>query len=228
MDKKLNEFQQIGTLHGTDKVTHHGYHYFYPTHLDFLKNEKFNLLEIGFEYGKSARLWKDYFKNAKIFSMDINTSNEIDEITVLKGDQGKRADLEEVARIIKVASVIVDDASHHPIHQIETFNFLFRNLLAPGGVYIIEDIECSYWHESSSLYGYQIGIFNAVEFTKKFVEYINSEFSGKENVLFISSITYGQNCIIIRKQTEDEMAYFNRSYRYLNNLAKNYADTLKK
>ena len=45
---------------------------------------------------------------------------------------------------------------------------------------------------------------------------INAEFSGKKNYLKISSITYGQNCIIIKKQTEEESNYFNREYRFKN------------
>ena len=32
--------------------------------------------------------------------------------------------------------------------------------------------------------------------------------------LDISSITYGQNCIIITKQTEEEKSFYNREYRF--------------
>jgi len=46
------------------------------------------------------------------------------------------------------------------------------------------------------------------------IDKINAEFSGKRNDLEVSSITYGQNCIIITKQSEDEKRYFDRSYRF--------------
>jgi len=214
----MNEFKELGTKHGTDKSTHHGYHYFYPKHLEGLRNDEFNMLEIGYQGGHSCRMWEEYFKNAKVFAMDINIEGHFDNHVVLKGDQSNLDDLQKVVNEIGIAKFIIDDGSHHPIHQIETFNFLFKNLLEPGGVYIIEDIECNYWNEDSNIYGYRIGVFNAVDYTKKLIDDINGEFSKRENKLGISSMTYGQNCIIITKQTEQEKLYFNRGYRFAENI----------
>ena len=53
----MNEFYEMGKKYGTDKVDHHGYHFFYPKHLQFLRNEKFRMLEVGYKYGDSARMW---------------------------------------------------------------------------------------------------------------------------------------------------------------------------
>jgi hypothetical protein len=91
---------------------------------------------------------------------------------------------------------------------------LFKNLLEPGGVYIIEDIELSYWNPESTLYGYKSGYFNLVDSFKKYQEMINSEFTGVNNLLDISTITFAQNCIIITKRTDEEKAYFDRPYRF--------------
>ena len=41
--------------------------------------------------------------------------------------------------------VIIDDGSHIPWHQIFTLETIFDTFLKDGGVYIIEDIETSYW-----------------------------------------------------------------------------------
>ena len=52
----------------------------------------------------------------------------------------------------------------HPLHstplplslshpQVSTFDYLFCHLLLPGGTYIIEDVETSYWTQNG-LYGY--------------------------------------------------------------------------
>lgn len=210
----MNEFQHLGNKYGTDKSSHHGYHYFYPKHLEALRKDKFNMLEIGYSDGNSCRMWEEYFPNANIYSMDINIEGQFNNHTVFKGDQSNFDDLKRVNDSIVSARFIIDDASHHPMHQIETFNILFKSLLEPGGIYIIEDIECNYWNSESKLYGYRVGFFSSVEHTKKLVDYVNSEFSGKENKLEISSITYGQNCIIITKQTEEEKNYFNRGYRF--------------
>jgi hypothetical protein len=43
---------------------------------------------------------------------------------------------------------------------------------------------------------------------------INSEFTGVRNHLNISSILFGQNCIIITKRTQEQIDYFNREYRF--------------
>lgn len=207
-------FKELGQKYNTDKVTHHGYNYFYPRYLESFRNESFKMLEIGYLEGQSCQMWQEYFPNANIFAMDINIEGEFDNHTVIKGDQSNIDDLTKVSNKIGMARFIIDDGSHHPIHQIETFNFLFKNLLEPGGVYIIEDIECNYWNENSAVYGYRIGVFNSIDYTKKFIDCINSEFSKTENLLKISTITYAQNCIIVTKQTKEEENYFNRSYRF--------------
>lgn len=210
----MSDFYDLSAEFGTDKVLHHGYHFYYPKHLERLRDEQFNMLEIGYQGGHSCRMWERYFPKANVFAMDIGVEGQFDGHTVFRGDQGNPADLRNVIEKIGKAKFILDDGSHHPVHQIETFNILFEYLLEPGGVYVIEDIECNYWNQESNIYGYRIGFFNAVDYTKKLVDHVNSEFSGKENRLRISSITYGQNCVIIEKQTEEEMRYFDRPYRF--------------
>jgi hypothetical protein len=210
----MNDFKQLSLKFGTDKVTQHGYNYFYPKHLEVLRKDKFNMLEIGYATGNSCRMWEEYFPHANVFAMDIDVEGKFDNHIVFKGDQSNIEDLQRVANKLGTTRLIIDDGSHHPIHQIETFNFLFKNLLEPGGVYIIEDVECNYWNSETKIYGYRIGFFNAIDYTKKLVEHVNAEFSGIQNKLEISSITYGQNCIIITKQTEEEKNYFNREYRF--------------
>ena len=212
----MNDFDELGTKHGTDKVTHHGYQFFYPRYLEHLRDQKFRMLEIGYGSGASARMWEEYFPKAEVFAMDISASGTYGRHEVIQGDQGDFADLRKVAETVGAARLVLDDGSHHPFHQFETFNFFFRNLVEPGGVYIIEDVECNYWNPEASIYGYRIGFFNAVDASTKLIDMINSEFSGKLNSLEISSITYGRNCIIITKQTEEEKKYFDRDYRFSN------------
>lgn len=208
----MSSFYELGAKHGTDKVTHHGYHFFYPRFLEPLRGERFTLLELGYAQGKSARMWEEYFPHAEIFAMDINKSGRFGRHEVIQGNQDSLEDLQRVAARLGSARVIIDDASHHPVHQYESFNFFFRNLLEPGGVYIIEDTECNYWHPESSIYGYRIGFFNAIEQTTKLVDLVNAEFSGANNDLGVSTLSYGQNCIIITKQTPQERAHFDRPY----------------
>ena len=172
------------------------------------------MLEIGYYRGESARMWEEYFPQARVFAMDIKTSGSFDGHEVIQGDQSKTEDLQRVAARVGPCKVIIDDGSHHPVHQFETFNYLFSNLLEPGGVYIIEDVECNYWHPESTVYGYRIGFFNAIETSTKLIDLVNAEFSGRNNTVGISTVSYGQNCIVITKQTAEERAHFERSYHY--------------
>ena len=117
---------------------------------------------------------------------------------------------------INLCDIILDDGSHVPEHQIDSFVYLFKNLLSPGGVYVIEDIECSFWDSESEIYGYKVGNHNILNYLSRVPYEVNSEFSNFKNKLEISSITYGHNCIIITKKTEEEILFTNREYRFKN------------
>jgi hypothetical protein len=211
----MKSFKELSELYGTDKVTYHGYHFFYPKFLESLRNNQFNMLEIGWGLGASVKVWNDYFPNANIFVMDINVEYIDGRQTIIKGDQSNESDLIRIKDQIKSAKFIIDDGSHNPTHQLNTFYYLFDNLLEPGGIYIIEDIELSYWNPESSLYGYKAGNINILHNMLKCNEMINQEFTKIKNTLDISTITYGQNCIIITKRDIEESNYFNREYRFL-------------
>lgn len=230
----MNLFQNFGSQSGTDKITHHGYHRFYPKYLDPIRHTVNSMLEIGIEQKKSLPLWLNYFPNASIYGIDINFEYITDRVQIFKADQSSLKDLEKVVNSIQQKNVdfIIDDGSHIPEHQWLTFNYLFSELLKEGGIYIIEDIETSYW-KNGGLYGYQTryGLNHPKSFIEKsklIIDTINKEFlnnEDKEKVQLqtglsyktldsISTITYGQNCIIICKKTQDEIKYNNRLYRF--------------
>ena len=210
----MSTFQELGQKYGTDKVSQHGYHFFYPRFLEPLRDQEFTMLEIGYHEGASTRMWQEYFPHARVFAMDVKASGSFDGHDVIQGDQSKIEDLQRVAARVGPCKFIIDDGSHHPVHQFETFNYLFSTLLEPGGVYIIEDVECNYWRPGSSIYGYRIGFFSAIEASTKLIDLVNAEFSGRNNNVGISTISYGQNCIIITKQNAEERAFFERDYRF--------------
>ena len=221
MDNKKKSFKEIGETYNNDKITYHRYDLIYPIFLENLRKEHFNFLEIGLgsknkdeDTGKSSHLFKEYFPDSTHFIMDIKDSNEDGNTKVIKGDQSKSEDLEKVTKIVKNARLVIDDGSHHPRHQFDTFCYLFKNLLENGGYYIIEDIETSYWSQNSKVYGYTIGHDNIFDFFKRQIDEVNSEFSNKKNSLNISMMTFAKNCIIIKKQTSEEIKINNREYRF--------------
>ena len=66
-------------------------------------------------------------------------------IHVRIGDQADASFLRGVASEFGPFDVILDDGSHMTSHQVESFRHLFASALAPGGVYIVEDIHSNYW-----------------------------------------------------------------------------------
>ena len=139
----------------TDKWGAHRYTQHYQRHLQHLKNDSFNLLEIGIggysragQGGASLRMWKAFFPNAQIFGMDIEDKSFVDEdrITTFVGDQSDPTSLNAVADKIGDLDVIIDDGSHRSPHVITTFNTLFPRL-KDGGIYVVEDTQSSYWPE---------------------------------------------------------------------------------
>lgn len=233
--QKLCLMKKIGDSVGTDKTLHHEYHHQYPRHIDFINDLKnAGILEIGLFHGASLNMWLKYFPTAFIYGLDIENSYETDRAKVFKGDQSKAEDLLAVCHQLKhPIYLIVDDGSHYPHHQIFSFSVLFQ-ILQPGGVYVIEDIETSYWRRGTLYgnhmkYGYQ-HTENVVEKFKLVADYVNREFltstakaalieklkySGfsMESMNGVSSVSFSRNMIVIHKMVKDEMETSDREYR---------------
>jgi hypothetical protein len=64
---------------------------------------------------------------------------------VLIGSQDDPAFLRRAAGSLGRLDVVVDDGSHVAKHQLASFDVLF-DLLAPGGLYVIEDVHTAYWY----------------------------------------------------------------------------------
>lgn len=236
IDRNSDSFYSIGILSKTDKIYQHGYHFIYSNYLEKYRNkENMSMIEIGIESKYSLNLWLNYFPNAFIYGMDIHFNDKDVKYEIYKGDQSKKEDLKIFSeKINKPVFFIIDDGSHISEHQILTFDILFEKLL-PGGTYIIEDIETSYWTKSyiyqyTTNYGYKNNK-SVIEFFKLLVDDINSEFLTNENKNIqksivnekineknrknISSITFFHNCIIIVKKTTEELKFYgDREYHW--------------
>lgn len=99
------------------------------------------VLEMGVRHGGSAYAWRDHFPQAKIVGFDREDwLVGQDRIWTIKGDQDAPAEFIDTLRRSKLLfDLIVDDCSHLPHHQI-AFSVVLRQFLAPGGVYVIEDV----------------------------------------------------------------------------------------
>jgi hypothetical protein len=156
--KALMTFAELGRKHGTDKVTHHGYHRFYPRFIEQYRSVPTGqaMLEIGVDQSHSLNMWLEYYPQAFVYGVDISLGKSGDRFKIFKADQGQ---LNEMRRIVEKdlqhpLFLVVDDGSHIPEHQVLCFDYLFgSSALLPGGTYIVEDIETSYWTRGG-LYGY--------------------------------------------------------------------------
>lgn len=139
---------------GTDKFGSHRYTPHYERHLEHLREREFTMLEIGIGGydrqwgGASLRMWKHFFPKAQILGLDINDKSFVDapRIKTIQGSQTDEALLRRIVEEHGPVEVVVDDGSHRPEHIRETFRVLFP-LLAPQGIYAIEDTQTSYWPE---------------------------------------------------------------------------------
>ena len=223
--------------HQSDKATYHGYERFYETVFEPFRDRTFNMLEIGLEDGASLRAWLEYFPKAHVYVMDIKSQGTGERHTILQGDQSSLPDLERVCKSVGKASIVIDDGSHVPEHQLLTFNTLFPNVLEEGGWFVLEDIETSYW-TNGRIYQYAplcygrdhpLNLVNV--FTHLLHDTVNAEYDRTRSIPadspisaeaagWISQILFGTNCILIRKKTTAERATYDaRPYRFQENMS---------
>lgn len=194
----------------------------YERYLSKFVDRQINLLEIGVQNGGSLEIWSRYFLRAnKIIGCDINKKcselrYEDNRITVISGD----INLSQTHLMIEEKAVgfdlIIDDGSHMSRDIISTFKNFYPKLNC-GGIYLVEDLHCSYW---KSFGGGLLRKNSAVDFFKKLVDVINYEswgvsgFKGRtsdkrkfknkinfklEDFLSIQSIHfYNSVCVIIK------------------------------
>ena len=124
----------------SDKGWMHNYFLFYDTLFLPFKDKKLKILEIGIKKGSSLRTWKEYFKNSEIFGIDIDSNSLINEDRI-KSFLCNSSDPNDIKKLNGLTfDIIIDDGSHVPQDQKNTFNNFF-NLVNSNGLYIIEDIK---------------------------------------------------------------------------------------
>ena len=149
----LNDlFNHFGTDKGTkvmnpysknpEEIVGHGYAKFYEKNFANIKNEKFNLLEIGTWEGASSASFILYFPNAEIYGLDRNFKFKYKSkrLKYYNCDLTNKNDHKNLERKIqnKTFKIIIDDGSHILSHIIENLKF-FLKYVDDQSYYIIED-----------------------------------------------------------------------------------------
>jgi hypothetical protein len=145
------DIPRLARFFNTSKKAHDYFHH-YATHLGPRRRERLNILEIGIGgraagswSGESLRLWQAYFRNSMVYGIDKVVDEDVRgrRIRVLQGTQSDVDFLTRVGREIGSIDVVIDDGSHVQSHIRTSFEVLFP-YVAPGGYYIIEDLQTSY------------------------------------------------------------------------------------
>ena len=138
----------ILSLFGSDKQRqgHHSYGGAYHALLRPVRYKPAKLLEIGLLSGASILAWRCFFPFATTIGIDIDPKDHMagDRTRIYLADQGSAADLDRLCAKEGPFDIIIDDGSHYNHHQIFSFQHLFPHL-KDGGIYIIEDVQTSFW-----------------------------------------------------------------------------------
>jgi predicted O-methyltransferase YrrM len=133
---------ELNKKFNTDKGGKHCYlqKYYQPTFLPLRESTR-KLLEIGVYEGASIKLWREFFINSEIYALEILQKRA----GMFDGDDkvhltiGSSMDQKSYQNIPEDLDIVIDDGSHKPEDQYNTFRIAYE-YLRKGGVYVIEDV----------------------------------------------------------------------------------------
>ena len=152
----------------------------YDRLLDDYRDKPIRLLEIGIQNGGSLEIWSNYFNNATaLIGCDINPdcghlSFDDTRIDTIVGDANASDVRERVLQRSPQFDIIIDDGSHRSSDIIKSFALYFPRIVE-GGIFIAEDLHCSYWNQ------FEGGLFDpcsSISFFKHVADVINHEHWG--------------------------------------------------
>jgi hypothetical protein len=148
-EQTLDPLTRLAIRYGTDKF---GGHLYTPAYYELLKDRReapVRLLEIGVGGynearcgGASLRMWAEFFGNGRIVGLDYNVKKLAlpPRVSVAQGSQDDIACLQRLHEAHGPFDIVIDDGSHDPMHMMASFLYLY-SLMAPDGIYIIEDTQ---------------------------------------------------------------------------------------
>ncbi len=137
-------------LNGQPRKSQKWHHYFpiYEWHFARFRDKSPTVVEIGVAGGGSLMNWREYFgPSARIVGVDINPvckDLEKEGFEIHIGDQTDDAFMDELAKAIEGADIVIDDGGHTSRQTINTFEKLFP-AIQKEGVYLVEDVCTSFW-----------------------------------------------------------------------------------
>lgn len=141
----MQTLDQIGCDEGTDRASNgwHDYLCTYDSILGHLRHQPITLLEMGVLGGRGVKTWSRWLTHphAHIVGIDIELNRyqgcSDPRVTCFQGDQTDQKFMDALSDV--PWSVIIDDAGHFGLAQIECFKFMWLQI-ASQGYYCIEDL----------------------------------------------------------------------------------------
>jgi hypothetical protein len=142
-------FEQGGlATYDTDKGAgaphHHNYLGVYDKLFKPFQDKPIHLLEVGYLFGGSCKLWEDYFTQARITA--VEKGNDPVLLPGLKRTTIVETDMNLVSSDFLLTfkngpiDIAIDDGSHKLIDQLHFIEAVYP-VLNPGGILIIEDVQ---------------------------------------------------------------------------------------
>lgn len=147
---------------------------------DAFRRHPVRLLEIGIQNGGSLEVWSDFFPAAqKIVGCDIDPlCGDLQfadpKISVVVGNANSDTAQAEILGHASAFDLVIDDGSHFSSDIVKSFARYFP-FLTEGGLFVAEDLHCSYWKE------FEGGLFDphsSIAFFKRLADIVNHEHWG--------------------------------------------------
>lgn len=145
-----------------------------------IRDRPVRLLEIGVQNGGSLEIWSQFFPNAEVIvGCDINQDCKVltyddPRIGVVIGDVNDPQTQQSILQRSGQFDIVIDDGSHLSKDIVKTFALYFPNVLEDG-LFIAEDLHCSYWDRFEGGVYYP---FSSIRFFKRLADVINHEHWG--------------------------------------------------
>jgi hypothetical protein len=228
----LPTFTDLVNASGSDKFERHHFERYYTPWLEPYRHVPgLKILEIGARDGKSLTLWDKYFTNASLIlglAYKDGTDKLPERLVGMKHNvslyYGDQSELESMRALAEYGpfDIIIDDGSHVPEHVVFSLFSLWDRAVKPGGLYVIEDIETSYWRNGSRIYGYTIigtGIgakpeYSVVTKLEQIQQVLFRHQIGARNLINLlpgdkdlCSVEWGMNLAALRKCDDDRLGF---------------------
>jgi hypothetical protein len=137
--------KQICSIYATDKNSLHCYvDEVYEELFASIKNSAKKVLEIGADNGASIMMWREYFINAEIFSIDRKACPQISNRKRINSLLCNAYNHETLKQLPNDFDIIIEDGSPR-IQDMSFVVFEYLKKLKPNGILVIEDIQDFNW-----------------------------------------------------------------------------------